>query len=102
MNDIRKQQNQQDLPPWVTSPFISTSRNTRNGRGMIVPVTAAANTPVTVTHNLGRLVQGMLAVLNNAGATFTPKLMFAAGTRSASQQTIEADTAMTNCLVWFF
>lgn len=88
--------------PFVTEPFISTTRNTRNGRGMFVPVTAVANTPITITHNLGRIVQGMIAVLNNGGADFTPALRFAAGEHSNTKQTIEADAAMTNCLIWLF
>jgi hypothetical protein len=90
----------QALIPFVTEPFISTTRNTRCGRGMIVPLTAAANAPVTVTHNLGRIVQGMIVLLNAAGAAFPPRLMFAPGERSATKQTIVGDADMTTCLVW--
>jgi len=87
--------------PFLTAPFISTTRNTRCGRGMIVPVTVAANTDITVNHRLGRLVQGMIPLLNNGGATFTPKLKYGAGPRTFNQQSINADTALTNCLIWF-
>lgn len=92
--------------PGITSPFISLTRNTRFGRGMVVPVTAAANTPVTITHNLGRLVQGMIAISNGAnGELFTPgvaRVITGSPVRSASQQTIQANLAMTSCLVWVF
>lgn len=91
----------QQAIPFLTQPFIPTNRNTRCGRGMIVPVTAAANTDVTVNHRMGRLVQGMIPLLNNGGATVVPKLKYGAGPRSFNQQSINADTAMTNCLVWF-
>jgi hypothetical protein len=85
----------------VIPPVIPTTRNTRDGRGMIVPVTVVANTPITVTHNLGRLVQGFVPLINDAGAAFTPKLMFGAGPHSNTQVTVVGDTDMTNCLIRF-
>lgn len=87
--------------PFLTAPFISTTRNTRCGRGMIVPVTVAANTDITVNHNMGRLVQGMIPIINHGGATLTPKLKFGAGPRDFNRQSINADTTLTNCLIWF-
>lgn len=91
------------LVPFVLPPVISTTRNTKCGRGVIVPVTVAANTQITVTHNLGRKVQGMLALINDGGLALPPKLYFGvAPTSTASQQSIEGDTTMTNCLVWLF
>jgi hypothetical protein len=85
----------------VIPPVIPTTRNTRDGRGMIVPVSGAANTPITVTHNLGRLVQGFVPLINNAGATFNPKLMFGAGPNSNTQVTIVGSEILTNCLIRF-
>jgi len=90
--------------PSLTAPFISLTRNTRFGRGVIVPVTVAANTPVTITHNLGRLVQGMLAISNGAnGELFTPQLARTIGggsVRTPEKQSIQGNLAMTSCLVW--
>ena len=88
------------LIPFVFPPGgISVDRNTKCGRGVVVPITVAANTPITVTHNLGRFVQGMIPLINNAGATFVPKLKFGGGPSTVSEQSIEGDTDMTNCLV---
>lgn len=88
--------------PFMTAPFLSTNRNTRNARGVVVPVTGSKYTPITVTHNLGRQVQGMIALINNKGQDWTPRLRFAPGANSTSQQAIEATEDMTGCLVWFF
>lgn len=91
------------LIPFVLPATISTTHNTKCGRGMIVPVTVAANTDKVITHNLGRLVQGLIPLINNGGASLPPKLFFGGnGTRSTSQQTIQGDVAMSNCLVWVF
>lgn len=88
------------LVPFVLPSVIPTNRNTKCGRGVIVPVTATAGTPVVITHNLGRLVQGLIAI--NNGTAYTPRLAMPAGTRTTTQQTIQGDVNMTSCLVWVF
>lgn len=79
------------------APFYSLTRNTRDGRGVVVPVTAPAGTFVTITHNLGRIVQGARALNNNQGQSPLPILQL--GTGSRTQQTIWANTPLINCLV---
>lgn len=88
--------------PYITAPFVSTTRNTRNGRSMLVPVSAAAATPITITHNLGRLVQGMHVVLNNGGASYAPRVQFVAGPRSNTQQAIQFEEDAVNALLMVF
>jgi len=92
--------------PQLHSPTLSLTRNTRYGRGMVVPVTAAASTPVVITHNLGRLVQGMIAISNGAnGELFPPavaRVISGSPTRTATKQSIQANGTMTSCLVWVF
>lgn len=91
--------------PFILPAVISTSQPTRCGRGVIVPVTGKANVPVVATHNLGRMVQGMWALLNAGGQAFTPKLKFGSGGSAVSSnvaQTIVADEDMTQCLIVFF
>lgn len=92
--------------PFVTSPFIRTDRNTRMGRGMVVPVTVAANTPIVIKHNLGRLMQGALAIANGANGELYPprvaRVITGSPVRSSSQQTIQCDTACTVALIWVF
>jgi hypothetical protein len=88
----------------VTSPFISFARNTRDGRGVIVPVgvtdPVAVGEPVTVTHNLGRVPQRIVALQNDGGAAENPQMTLASGTApTRTQATISADIIMTNCLV---
>lgn len=90
------------LIPFVLPPVLPTTRNTKMGRGVLCPVTAAANTPVTVVHNLGRKVQGMFAILNNAGADYNPQLKFGGGPSTNIEQSIEGNVVMTNCFVFFF
>ncbi len=86
--------------PFILPAVISTTQPTRCGRGVIVPVSAASGTDVTVTHNLGRKVQAMIPLLNNSGVSYTPQLKFGAGPATASQQSINANATMTNCLVF--
>jgi hypothetical protein len=91
--------------PFVLPPVIPTTRNTKCGRGVIVPVTVAVNTKTTITHNLGRKVQGMIALLNNGGASPTPYgLWFGTSPTSTStqQSIISPNVALTNCLLWVF
>lgn len=88
----------------VITPF-NYNRNTRSGRGIFVPVTVAANTPITVTHNLGRIPQGVTAVINNMGLYTNPDIALAPNPSllpTRQQATIEGNTAMFNCLVWFY
>lgn len=88
--------------PGVKPPFIPTNRNTRDGRGMIVPVTAAADTPVLVTHNLGRIPQSIEAISNDGGTAQNPAMTLAAGVApTRTQATIQGNQTMTNCLVRF-
>ena len=88
------------IPP----PFVSLHRNTRYGRGVLVPVAVgnqiAANTPFTVTHNLGRLVGSALVYTNNGGQLINPALEVGTGTRI--QQTLQADNPLLNALIWFY
>lgn len=88
-----------DLIPFVLPAKISTTKNTKCGRGVIVPLSAAANTPVTATHNLGRPVQVYWPLINNGGATVPPRLVLAAPS-SNNAQGFSGDVAMTNCLVF--
>lgn len=92
--------------PFVNAPFISQTRNTKMARGMIVPVTVNANTAITITHNLGRLVQGMLCISNGTnGELFTAglaRVITGSPVRTKTQQTIQANLALTNALIWVF
>lgn len=88
--------------PFVLPPAISTTRNTKCGRGVIVPITVAQNTQTTVTHNLGRKVQGIIPLLNNGGASPTPYGMWFGTTPTSTntqQSLISPNVALTNCLV---
>jgi len=93
--------------PFVTAPFIPKTRNTRNGRGMLVaPVTGPANTDIAVTHNLGRLVQGMLCISNGLqNQLFTAKLRMSYWPPDARNTpkvlTIQADIALDHAVIWF-
>ena len=92
--------------PFVTAPFIDKARNTRNGRGMLCPVTGAANTDIPVTHNLGRLVQGMLCLSNGTtNQLFTAKLRVPYAPPDARNTpkvlTIQADIALDHAIIWF-
>lgn len=91
--------------PFVLPAVISKTQNTRCGRGMIVPVTVAANTPIVVSHNLGRFVQSFWPLNNGTG--FLPKLAFGDPTdpgyvSSTTQQTLIADEDLTQCLILMF
>jgi hypothetical protein len=95
--------------PFVNSPFISRTRNTKMARGMIVaPVTVAANTAITITHNLGRKVQGMICISNGAhGEAFPPQFALvvpptAGAIQSSSQATVQANATATQALLWVF
>lgn len=92
--------------PFVNAPIISLTRNTKMARGMIVPVTVGPNTPIVITHNLGRLMQGAIGIANGAnGELYPPRVARpTSGTpvRTASQQTITCDTACTQALIWVF
>ena len=86
--------------PQIGPPFISTTRNTRYGRGVITPLNAPAGSQIVVTHNLGRVIQGYHVLANDSGNTTTPTLVW--NNDSRTQISVIADTPMTNCLVWFF
>lgn len=79
-------------------------RNTRSGRGMLVPIpTLAASTPYTITHNLGRYAQG-LTMLNNANdnSAYTGPLAMYTGSgaiRTLTQQTIISSITVQNAIV---
>lgn len=91
--------------PFVNAPFILQTRNTKMARGMIVPVTVAANTNITITHNLGRQIQGMICVLNGAnGELFPPQfaLVLPATNNGARQSVVKANGACTSALLWVF
>jgi hypothetical protein len=86
--------------PFILPAVIPTTGTTRCGHGIIVPVTAAANTSIVVTHGLGRKVQAAIVLANNGGALFPPRLMFGTLTSTPNQVNLIGDTAMTNCLVF--
>jgi hypothetical protein len=91
--------------PFVLPPVLSTTRPNRCGRGVLVYVSAAANTPVAVTHNIGREVQGAIVVMHNlsAGASsFPPRIALTSGTRTTQVQTVQFDATATNALVFLF
>lgn len=90
--------------PFVTMPFISLTKNTKMARGMIVPVTVAANTTIVITHSLGRLMQGATGISNGAnGELYPPRILrVVGGTRTTKQQSIQCDTACTSALIWVF
>jgi hypothetical protein len=89
--------------PGITAPYISTTRNTRDGRGVIVPVTASQSTAILVTHNLGRIPQSIQAIQNNGGQFLNPGMILSAGgiQPTRTQATIEGNQQMINCLVRF-
>lgn len=103
-NRSQRQQFPVGLVPFVLPPIIPLTQNTPCGTGIICPVSAAANTPVKVTHGLGRKVQGMWMMANDGGATVTSGLLFgttlAGGVNTNEQVTIEAPVVMTNALVF--
>lgn len=88
-----------NIIPFVLPSKISLTKATRCGRGVIVPLTAAAGATATATHNLGRPVQVYWPLINNGGATVPPRLTLAAPSSNNSQGFV-ADVAMTNCLVF--
>lgn len=88
--------------PFIIPAAIPTGRTTRNGMGVWLYVTAAANTTVTVTHGLGRKIKMAWSVANNGGASFTPKLMFGTTVNTNTQVNLIGDVAMTNALVCLF
>lgn len=94
------------ITPFILPPVIPTNKNTNCGTGVIVPVTAAINTPVKITHGLGRKVQAAWCISNNAGANLTPRLQWgtslAGGVNTNTQLTIQGDEAMTSALVVMF
>lgn len=89
------------LIPSVSTPFISTTRNTRVGRGIVVPVTAQAGTATLITHGLGRIPQRIQAFLNDGGALVNPAMTLAAGVPPTRMQAmILGNFNMVNCLVY--
>jgi len=89
------------MVPFILPAEISLTQPTHCGRGMIVPVTGAANTSIVVKHNLGRFAQVAWALINQGA--FSPRLMFdPAGTSTQQKQSIIADGAMNQCLILFF
>lgn len=88
------------LVPFVLPAKISTTKPTKCGRGVIVPLTAAQNAAVTAQHNLGRPVQVYWPLINNAGASVPPLLTLTAPSTNNSQGFVATNVAMTNCLVF--
>lgn len=91
--------------PFVAAPFIRKDRNTKMARGIIVPVTVAANTNYTMTHNLGRAIQGMICVLNGAnGELFPPqfRLVLPATNNGPKTSVVQANAVCTSALLWVF
>jgi hypothetical protein len=86
--------------PFVLPNQISPTRPTHCGRGMIVPVTGQANTEITVTHNLGRIVQGAWALANTN--EFNPRIKLTQQTATKTQQSLVADANMSSCFIMFF
>jgi hypothetical protein len=87
--------------PWgAMSPlWVTAQHRVRCGRGMIVNVPfTPANTPVTVTHALGRIPQ-CLIVLSDA-YTFPPRVAFAPGVRTSQQVSLQFDQAVNQQHVW--
>lgn len=87
----------------VTAPFVSKTRNTRSGRGMLVPVSVIANTPITITHNLGRLAQGFTVLTNatdnSAYPGFIAMYTASGATRTPMQQTIFSSVQLQNAII---
>ena len=68
---------------------------------MIVSVTTtAANFPVTVRHNLGRLVWWMIP-LGTVSNVYPPRIALANGSRTAYEQSVQTDAPVTQLFVWF-
>jgi hypothetical protein len=92
--------------PFILPPIIPTRKNVNCGTGMIVPVTAAANTPVTIVHGLSRKVQALWVLSNNGGANLTPRMLWgtslAGGVSTTQKLTVQGDEAMVNCLLVMF
>jgi hypothetical protein len=90
------------IVPFVLPPVIPTNQTTRCGTGVIVPVTAAANTPVTVTHGLARKVQAAFCIRNNGGLDFTAAIKYGATINNNQRVDVTGSVAMTDALVVFF
>lgn len=88
------------LIPFVLPAKISTTKPTRCGRGVIVPLTGAQNAVVTANHGLGRPVQVYWPLINNAGASVPPLLTLAAPSTNNAQGFVSTNVAMANCLVF--
>lgn len=87
----------------VTAPFVSKVRNTRSGRGMLVPASMAANTPTVITHNLGRLAQGFTTLTNGTDNSAYPGFiaMYTApgAIRTPMQQEIFSSVQLLNAII---
>jgi hypothetical protein len=93
----------QSMVPFILPSTVSLTQNTRCGRGMIVPVIAAANVSTVVTHNLGRIAQFAFPLMN-IGA-FTPAYQFDTGhgtTKGRNAQSVIFSVGCNPCLVLFF
>ena len=88
------------LIPFVLPAKVSTTKPTRCGRGVIVPLSAAQNAAVTATHGLGRPVQVYWPLINNAGASVPPLLTLAAPSSNTQQGFVSTNVALANCLVF--
>ena len=91
--------------PFILPPGPIT-KPTKMGAGIVVPVSGAANTNITVTHGLGRIVRRVLCLANNKGASFTPQLAFGPGlgggaVSTTQKVTIQGTVAMTSAEIWF-
>lgn len=93
----------QTMVPFVLPSTVSTTQNTRCGRGMIVPVTCPANKSEVIKHNLGRFAQFAIVLINQGN--FTPQYQFDTShgaTRTLTQQSVIFNGVCDTCLVLFF
>lgn len=87
------------LPPGP----LPTTRNTRCGRGTIVPVSAQAGKEVTLQHQLGRKVVAMQVLANGPdGTLYPPRIRRTEGVSTLNAQSImaEADLVGAFIFVW--
>jgi predicted RecA/RadA family phage recombinase len=83
-------------------PFVlpqTLSSGMRMGLGKLFAVTVAANTDVTVAHDLGRIPHFVIPLDN--GTAYVPAIRRSTVTAwTTSNVTFQANAAMTACWVW--
>ncbi len=86
------------IVPFVL-PQLFPAFPTRMGNGVLVSVTAAANTDVTMTHSLGRLPHFVIPLDN--GTAYVPSWKWSSATaRTTATATGQFSVAPVGAIVW--